>query len=114
MSVAQEFIGRLTDDAVMACSRFPALLGVSGFSTPNDVLRPIIAALDVHPEKMRQRRERVEHPFGTIKIKMGATHHLMKRLPNVATEMAQHVFAYNLTRVIIIPGSGPLMAATRA
>jgi len=38
----------------------------------------------------------------------------MKGLPTVATEMAQHVFAYNLTRVIIIPGSGPLMAATRA
>ena len=44
--------------------------------------------LDEHPEKMRQRRETVEHPFGTIKARMGATHSLMKTLPRVATEMA--------------------------
>jgi len=47
--------------------------------------------LDEHPEKMRQRRETVEHPFGTIKARMGATHFLMKTLPRVATEMALHV-----------------------
>ena len=50
--------------------------------------------LDEHPEKVRQRRERVEHPFGTIKARMGATHFLMKTLPRVATEMALHVLAY--------------------
>jgi hypothetical protein len=37
---------------------------------------------------MRQRHETVEHPFGTLKMRMGATHFLMKRLPKVATEMA--------------------------
>ena len=47
---------------------------------------------------MRQRRETVEHPFGTIKARMGATHFLMKTLPRVASEMALHVLAYNLTR----------------
>jgi transposase len=46
---------------------------------------------------MRQRRETVEHPFGTIKARMGATHFLMKTLPGVATEMPLHVLAYNLT-----------------
>ncbi len=46
---------------------------------------------------MRQRRETVEHPFGTIKARMGATHFLMKTLPRVASEMALHVLAYNLT-----------------
>jgi hypothetical protein len=70
--------------------------------------------LDAHPEKMRQRRETVEHPFGTIKARMGATHFLMKTLPCVATEMALHVLAYNLTRVMNILGPGPLMAAMRA
>ena len=60
--------------------------------------------LDEHPEKMRQRRETVEHPFGTIKARMGATHFLMKTLPRVATEMALHVLAYNLTRVMNIIG----------
>jgi hypothetical protein len=47
---------------------------------------------------MRVRRETVEHPFATLK--MGATHFLMKRLPNVATEMALNVLSYNLTRVL--------------
>jgi DDE family transposase len=70
--------------------------------------------LDEHPEKMRQRRETVEHPFGTIKAQMGATHFLMKTLPRVASEMALHVLAYNLTRVINIMGIRPLMAAMRA
>jgi transposase len=70
--------------------------------------------LDEHPEKMRQRRETVEHPFGTIKARMGATHFLMKTLPRVATEMALHVLAYNLTRVMNIIGVQPLMAAMRA
>ena len=70
--------------------------------------------LDEHPEKMRQRRETVEHPFGTIKARMGATHFLMKTLPRVASEMALHVLAYNLTRVMNIMGVKPLMAAMRA
>jgi transposase len=66
------------------------------------------------PHAMRQRRETVEHPFGTLKMRMGATHFLMKRLPKVATEMALHVLAYNLTRVMNIVGIQPLMAAIRA
>ena len=56
----------------------------------------------------------VEHPFGTLKMRMGATHFLMKRLPKVATEMALHVLAYNLTRVMNIVGVKPLLAAIRA
>ena len=56
----------------------------------------------------------VEHPFGTIKMRMGATHFLMKRLPRVATEMALHVLAYNLTRVLNIVGIKPMMAAVGA
>jgi hypothetical protein len=35
---------------------------------------------------------------------MGATHFVTKRLPNVAGEMALHVLAYNLTRVMNIVG----------
>jgi Transposase DDE domain len=42
---------------------------------------------------MRTRRETVEHPFGTLKMRMGATHFLMKTLRKVATEMALHVLA---------------------
>ncbi|HET6780883.1 MAG TPA: IS1182 family transposase [bacterium] len=77
------------------------------------VLEAVQRRLDQHPEKMRQRRETVEHPFGTIKARMGATHFLMKTLPRVASEMALHVLAYNLTRVMNIIGTRPLIAAMR-
>src|SRR5271156_5310722 len=78
------------------------------------ILEAVQRRLDEHPEKMRQRRETVEHPFGTIKARMGATHFLMKTLPRVASEMALHVLAYNLTRVMNILGIRPLMAAMTA
>jgi transposase len=39
-----------------------------------EVLEEVQQRLDEHPEKMRQRRETVEHPFGTIKCRMGYTH----------------------------------------
>ena len=78
------------------------------------MLEAVQRRLDEHPEKMHQRRETVEHPFGTIKARMGATHFLMKTLPRVATEMAWHVLGYNLTRVINILGTGPLVTEIRA
>jgi transposase len=78
------------------------------------VVEAVQRRLDEHPEKMRLRRETVEHPFGTIKAWMGATHFLMKTLPKVATEMALHVLAYNLTRVMNIIGVRPLLAAMRS
>jgi transposase len=75
------------------------------------LLESVQRRLDEDPGKMRMRRETVEHPFGTMKARMGATHFLMKTLPRVATEMALHVLAYNLTRVLNIMGVRPLMAA---
>jgi hypothetical protein len=77
------------------------------------VLEAVQQRLDANPNAMRRRRETVEHPFGTIKARMGATHFLMKTLPKVAAEMALHVLAYNLTRVMNIIGVKPLMAAIR-
>jgi len=77
------------------------------------VLEAVQRRLDEDPQAMRRRRETVEHPFGTIKAWMGATHFLMKTLPRVAAEMALHVLAYNLTRVINIMGPGRLIAAIR-
>jgi transposase len=78
------------------------------------VLEAVQRRLDENPEAMRQRRETVEHPFGTIKARMGATHFLMKRLKNVRTEMALSVLAYNLTRVMNIVGIRPLIQAMGA
>ena len=70
--------------------------------------------LDRDPEKMRVRRQTVEHPFGTIKYWMGAAHFLMKTLERVRTEMSLHVLAYNLKRVMRLLGIGGLIAAMRA
>src|SRR6476659_5647214 len=69
------------------------------------VLETVQQRLDQDPQAMRRRRETVEHPFGTLKMRMGATHFLMKTLPKVAGEMALSVLAYNLTRVMNIVGT---------
>ena len=78
------------------------------------VLEAVQERLDRDPDAMRRRRETVEHPFGTIKARMGATHFLCKTLPKAAAEMALHVLAYNLTRVMNIMGIKPLLEAIRA
>jgi transposase len=79
-----------------------------------DVLERAQARLDANPGAMQLRRETVEHPFGTIKAWMGATHFKMKTLPHVATEMALHVLAYNVKRVIAILGVPGLVEAITA
>ena len=63
---------------------------------------------------MRERRSLVEHPVGTIKVWMGHTYFLMKRLPNVKTEISLHILAYNMKRVMAVLGTKPLMEAIRA
>src|SRR6201982_3287749 len=69
--------------------------------------------LDRMPEAMGVRRQTVEHPFGTLKAWMGATHFLTRTLDKVRTEMSLPVLAYNLKRMISILGTGPLIEAIR-
>jgi hypothetical protein len=57
------------------------------------------------------RRQTVEHPFGTLKAWMGATHFLTRTLPHVKTEMSLHVLAYNLKRMMNIMGHQGLKSA---
>ena len=64
--------------------------------------------------KIPLRSKTVEHPFGTIKAWMGATHFKMKTLKHVGTEMALHVLAYNMTRVMTILGVPALVKVMRA
>ena len=78
------------------------------------VLEAMQARLERMPEAARIRRQTAEHVFGTLKAWMGATHFLMKRLPNVRTEMSLHVLAYNMKRAMQIFGVVPLMQAIRA
>jgi hypothetical protein len=78
------------------------------------ILETVQARLDADPDKMRVRRQTVEHPFATIKAWMGSTHFQMKTLKKVGAEMALHVLAYNMKRVMQILGSEGLIAAMRA
>jgi Transposase DDE domain len=76
-----------------------------------DVLEQMQARLDHAPDMMRIRRQTVEHPFGTIKAWMGATHFLTRTIEKVSTEMSLHVLAYNMKRVIKLLGSAALTRA---
>ena len=78
------------------------------------VIDALQARLERDPEKMRIRRETVEHPFGAIKAWMGSTHFQTKTLKRVSTEMSLHVLAYNLKRVMNIMGVQPLIQAIQA
>jgi transposase len=78
------------------------------------VVEAVQERLDKNPQAMRVRRETVEHPFATLKMRMGATHFLCKTLPKVATEMALNVLGYNLTRVMNIVGVKALIKAIEA
>lgn len=79
-----------------------------------EILEAMQTRLDHSPEIMRIRRQTVEHPFGTIKSWMGATHFLTKTMDRVSTEMSLHVLAYNLKRVMQMMETAGLMEAMRA
>ena len=78
------------------------------------VLEVMQSRLEKMPDAARIRRQTAEHVFGTLKSWMGATHLLMKRLPNVRTEMSLHVLAYNMKRAMQIFGVVPLIQVIRA
>ena len=78
------------------------------------MLEKVQASARPQPRTMTLRRQTAEHPFGTIKCWMGATHFLTKKLPKVATEMALNVLAYNMKRVMAIVGVGGLLEALAA
>jgi len=69
------------------------------------------ARLAEKPDAMHIRRATVEHPYGTLKAWMGATHFLTKTLDHVSTEMSLHVLAYNMKRVINLIGTKRLLEA---
>jgi hypothetical protein len=79
-----------------------------------EVLEKAQVRLDRNPQMMRRRLATVEHPFGTLKAWMGATHFLTRTLPRVNTEMSLHVLAYNLRRMLNLVGPKPLIEAILA
>ena len=79
-----------------------------------DVLEEMQHRLSKAPEMMRVRKRTVEHPFGTLKQWMGATHFLTRKLAGVSAEMSLNVLAYNMKRVMKIIGAHGLMKALSA
>ena len=79
-----------------------------------DIIDDMLTRLNNLPEAMAIRRATVEHPFGTLKSWMGATHFLTKRLKNVKTEMSLSVLAYNIRRMISMLGTKELIRVIQA
>ena len=79
-----------------------------------DIIDAMLNRLNEIPEAMAIRRATVEHPFGTLKSWMGATHFLTKRLKNVKTEMSLSVLAYNIRRMISMMGVTKLIRVIQA
>ena len=75
------------------------------------VLDRMQAPLANRPGILDQRRETVEHPFGTIKQWMNQGAFLMRGLEKVRAEFSLTALAYNLRRVLNIVGFARLMAA---
>jgi transposase len=71
--------------------------------------------LALRPGVLDERRNSVEHPFGTIKQWMGQGAFLMRRLEeNVRGEFSLTALAYNIRRAITLVGVPGLTAAVRA
>jgi hypothetical protein len=69
--------------------------------------------VEAYPEIMQQRKELVEHPFGTIKHWWDQGHFLTKGLEKVRAEFSLPTLAYNIRRVLNILGVERLLAALR-
>jgi transposase/macrodomain Ter protein organizer (MatP/YcbG family) len=78
-----------------------------------ELLEEMARRVRAEPDKVKQRKSIVEHPFGTIKRSMDQGYFLTRRLCNVRTEMSLTMLAYNMKRVIGLKGTQELMAALR-
>jgi transposase len=74
------------------------------------VLDRMDARIARNPDTIRQRRELVEHPFGSIKQWMNQGAFLMRRLRKVRAEFSLTTLAYNLRRVLNVVEFSTLMA----
>jgi hypothetical protein len=78
------------------------------------VLDRMAARLALRPGILDQRRESIEHPFGTIKQWMYQGAFLMRGLEKVRAEFSLTALAYNLRRVLNLVAFDELMAAVKA
>lgn len=76
-----------------------------------EVIERMAARVRAGPDKVRLRKQLVEHPFGTIKRSMGQGYFLMRGKLKVGTEMGLTLMAYNMKRVINIVGVKKMLEA---
>ena len=67
-----------------------------------------------NPQKMQQRRETAEHPFGTLKRGMNQGYFLCRGLTKVRAEMSLSILSYNLKRVFNLLGVEAMLAGLTA
>ena len=77
------------------------------------LMEAMAARVKKQPDKLRQRKALVEHPFGTIKRWFGYTHFLVKGLDQVRGEWTLITLSYNLKRVLNLVSLETLMKAVR-
>jgi len=75
------------------------------------VLEEMAQRVRAEPDKVKQRKSIVEHPFGTIKRSMDQGYFLTRRLCNVRAEMSLTMLAYNIKRALRLKGTQELIAA---
>lgn len=78
------------------------------------ILEAMQERVAAHPEKVQQRKEIVEHPFGTLKHWWDHSHFLMRGLKKVRGEFSLSALAYNLRRVLNILGVKALLKALQS
>lgn len=76
-----------------------------------EVLEDLTQRLRAKPDKIKQRKALVEHPFGIIKWSMDQGYFLTRRLFKVRTEMSLTMLAYNMKRVMGLMSIEQLLAA---
>lgn len=76
-----------------------------------DILERMEQRVQANWELMKQRKQIVEHPFGTIKFWNDQRHFLMRGLEKVRAEFSLSALAYNIKRAINIVGVRRLVAA---
>ena len=76
-----------------------------------DLLERMEERVKANGEVVKQRKQMVEHPFGTIKFWNDQRHFLMRGLEKVRAEFSLSALAYNMKRAINIVGVRGLVAA---
>lgn len=80
-----------------------------GRSVNADVMELMEERMKQEPEIGKQRKQLVEHPFGTIKRSFDQEFFLLKGLEKVKTEISLSILSYNMKRVMNIIGINRLM-----